>query len=203
MIRQYHRMLTMDNSRLTNKIYMWYRTLNDNNIITTWSSEVYDILRQCNLNNIYDSNQIFNIRACISDIKQTLYKIQIEKLRTECNSKPKLRTFILFKDYDNTPSYLTQSLSFHQRRSLAKLRLGCLPLQIETGRYLIPRVPEYERICKICTNLETNNNEYIESEYHFLFICKAFHNDRTTWLNKLTLPEDFYNLQTADKFRLV
>ena len=57
MIRQYHRMLTMDNSRLTTTIYMWDRTLNDNNIITIWSSEVYDIFRQCNLNNIYASNK--------------------------------------------------------------------------------------------------------------------------------------------------
>ncbi len=42
-----------------------------------------------------------------------------------------------------------------------QLRLGILPLHIETGRY--SNIPEADRICLLC------NGNHVENDLHFLF----------------------------------
>ncbi len=49
--------------------------------------------------------------------------------------KPKLRTYILFKDNVNIEPYILSCLPKYQRSVFAKLHYGILPLGIETGRY--------------------------------------------------------------------
>ena len=208
MIRQYHRILNMNNNRLTKHIFFWDIFMNETYDLNTWSSEVYDIFKMCNLSTIFETKQIFYLKDVTSQIKMCLYQKQIEYLKTECQSKPKLRTFLLFKDFNITPSYITQTLNFTQRRQIAKLRLGCLPLQIELGRYLIPKQPENQRFCKICSNsnLNENNlneNSLIESEYHFLFVCRAYNFERQNLLSKLILPTNFINLPNNVKLSIV
>ena len=46
MVRQFHRILCMDNSALTKQIYLWDRALNENKIVKTWSSEIKTICEQ-------------------------------------------------------------------------------------------------------------------------------------------------------------
>ena len=182
--------------------------MNETYDLNTWSSEVYDIFKMCNLSTIFETKQIFYLKDVTSQIKMCLYQKQIEYLKTECQSKPKLRTFLLFKDFNITPSYITQTLNFTQRRQIAKLRLGCLPLQIELGRYLIPKQPENQRFCKICSNSNLNENNLnenglIESEYHFLFVCRAYNLERQNFLSKLILPTNFINLPNNVKLSIV
>ena len=38
-IRQYHRMICMDDERLTKQIFLWDKALNDSNLVSTWSNE--------------------------------------------------------------------------------------------------------------------------------------------------------------------
>ena len=49
------------------------------------------------------------------------------------------------------------------------VRLGILPLRIETGRYT--NTPVDERICILC---KTINNACTEDEYHFLMECPLY-----------------------------
>ena len=49
MIRQYHRMTRMKNYRLTKKILLWDKDLNDRNIGNTWAGEVKSIFNECKL----------------------------------------------------------------------------------------------------------------------------------------------------------
>ena len=131
-------------------------------------------------------------------MKQSLYKNQIEYLKLECKNKPKLRTFLLFKDFDNTPSYLTQTQNFHNRRQFVMLGLGWLPLEIELGRHRIPKIPEKQRFCKLC-----GNKNLVESEYHLVFICESYDVERQNWLSKLTLPNNFLNSPQQIKLSVV
>ena len=87
------------------------------------------------------------------------------KLSMECSALPKLRTFMKFKDFENTAAYLKKPLSFIQRKTIAKTRLGCLAIRVETGRYARPPLLAALRICQICEN----PNDEIEDEFHFLF----------------------------------
>ena len=63
----------MDDQRLTKKVYLWDRKLNDSGRIKTWSSEVRDILDRNGLINIYTQN-IFSLDNVSNALKQSLFK---------------------------------------------------------------------------------------------------------------------------------
>ena len=117
-------------------------------------------------------------------------------IKNECESKPKLRTFVIFKDYKTLPPHVGKPLSFLERKTLSKLRLGILPIRLETARYLRPIVPEDQRLC-YC------NSGAVESEFHILFICEKYSNLREAWMTKLSRPDHFHQLSTQEKFKLV
>ena len=110
--------------------------------------------------------------------------------------KSKLQTFLLFKDFQTLPPHVGKPLSFVERRTISKLRLGCLPLRIETGRYLRPVLPENERVC-YC------NSGEVESEYYVLFHCPMYNRLRNAWLEKLCIPDNFHDLTKNDKLVFV
>ncbi len=51
-------------------------------------------------------------------------------------------------------------------QNVFQFRIGILPLHIETGRFRNVKINE--RKCYVC------NNEYMENEFHFLFVCNAY-----------------------------
>ena len=69
-------------------------------------------------------------------------------------------------------SYTRLCLPFILRKRLAQLRLGCLPIRIETDRYTRPIVHRDQRYClqPNCDNNVSNLSDeakHIENEYHF------------------------------------
>ena len=207
MIRQYHRIQCMDNSKLAKKIYLWDRALNENNGLKTWSTEVKLIFEKTNSLATFSSNNIFNLKATVNDMISSFKIKQQEYLILECGLKPKLRTFNLFKDFQEQPAYVTKPLTFHQRRMLARTRLGCLPLRVETGRYTVPRLPEHLRTCLVCRApnqlVDINGVEVgpVESEMHFLYQCDAYSAARGIWFGKMTIPENFETLPEEIKLK--
>ena len=65
-------------------------------------------------------------------------------------------------------------------RVLAGLRAGCLPMQVEVGRYASPNVLFNERLCKLC-------GEDIEDQTHLLLQCR----ERCTIPRKLIILVTF------------
>jgi hypothetical protein len=43
----------------------------------------------------------------------------------------------------------------------------------------------------------------VENEHHFTFVCSAYRNIRATWMSKLVLPENFYDLLESEQLGLV
>ena len=140
MIQQYNRILKMDDGRLTKKVYKWDRSLNDLNVVSSWTNEVKAIFYLCGLNAIFDNNIPFPLKLTVDTIKSKFISDQLEYLKHECEQQTKLRTFNQFKEYGSVPAYITKPLSFFQRKHIAKLRLGVLQIRIESGRYSRPRL---------------------------------------------------------------
>ena len=204
MVRQYHRMISMDDKRLTKQIFLWDKTLNDAGLVSTWSNEVKSLFNDCNLSQIFSSNSSFHLKQTVKSMKESFFAIQKQFLAAKCAQKPKLRTFVLFKDFTAEPAYITKPLTFFQRRMVAKTRLGCLPLRLETGRYSIPRLPEIERKCLVCKpNQADHAIEPVECEIHFLFYCDPYKAERDLWFSKMNLPNDFLNLSIDKRLKLV
>ena len=63
------------------------------------------------------------------------------------------------------PEPYINSVSNNKRRIVTMLRCGCLPLEVETGRYRTPKTPLLQRTCEICGN-------GIGDETHFLNYCQ-------------------------------
>ena len=59
MVRQYFRIIKMDETRLTRKVHVWDETFSEINNVQTWSSEVSDILLTHNLANYFDPDMNF------------------------------------------------------------------------------------------------------------------------------------------------
>ena len=208
MVRHYIRIHCMEEDRLTKIIYRWDRALNDRNIVDSWSNEVGKIFAKCNLTAAFNADCRLVGQSVVSHMIQELKKDQIEYLINECNNKPKLRTFRLFKDFQVMPPYIVKPLSFNHRRSIARIRLGSLPLRIETGRYSIPRIPEEERVCLACKPdgqspeaAEKQSTSPVESESHFLLDCKAYDAERANCFSKMELPNDFTSLTQDNRLK--
>ena len=105
---------------------------------------------------------------------------QIVESRLNCLEKPKLRTFVTFKNFGSTPPYLLKPLSFVQRKFIAKTRLSALPIKIETVHYERPKLAIHLRLFPSC-----NDGQSIENEEHFVFQCAKYSKFRQTWMDKV------------------
>ena len=120
MIGQYQRMLKMTNCRLTKKVYLWDRALNDSGALTSWNSEIKKVFYSCNQHSIYDNNVPFSLKNVVQSIKQIFIKDQALYLKSECEEMPKLRTFLKFKQFDQLPAYVNKPLTFLQKKAPCK-----------------------------------------------------------------------------------
>ena len=195
MIRQFGRILNLPRHRLIYRVFSWDHALNNSGTINTWSNEVKTVLYEHNMNQLFDYQQIFPVKDVVSKLKLSMALKQQNELKIECENKPKLRTFITFKDYQQLPAYVGKPLSFVERKTISKLRLGILPIRVETARYVRPVLPENQRFC-YC------NDGNIESEYHVMFVCVKYQHLRQAWLNEISCPDQFSLLTPSEKFKL-
>ena len=199
MIRQYHRLLKSSVQNVSRKVFDWDKNLNEQNVINSWYNDVRNIFYSCNLGQTFENGTLFDLKSTVEHVKNQLIENQQNILQMECTQKPKLRTFVKFKDFYSTPSYLTKPLSFIQRKFVAKIRLGCLEIRLETGRWARPRLVEESRICQVCENLDQD----IEDEFHFTFECLKYQPERQKWFEKLVIPDNFQTLTKTEKLGIV
>ena len=126
------------------------------------------------------------IKIITENLKAIMFHDQQNRLEKSCKTFPKLRTFVEIKDFNKTSPCLTLALSFIQRSTITKARLGCLPIRLETGRYTRPYTTE-ERYCIVCSN----PNREVECIYHVLFSCNVYSYERKIWWDQLLLSEYF------------
>ncbi len=86
------------------------------------------------------------------------------------NGRPKIRTYVLFKENYCAENYVKYCMSCQQRSSIAQLRLDILPIYIKTGRFIVTQLDE--RICQLCDTQE------VEDEIHFVCKCNLYNNLR-------------------------
>jgi len=185
MLRLWNRLIYMDDSRLTKKVFLYdYDQCKDN-----WCFEmkllfdkveqldVFNNKRSCNI----EHTQMKNINLVNDEWKNNLY------------TKPKLRTYVLFKENYCTENYVKYCMSRQQRSLIAQLRLGILPIHIETGRFRGTKLED--RICQLCDIQE------VEDEIHFVCKCNLFKGLREIMYRTVQDKHaDFYMYDNKEKF---
>lgn len=171
MVSFYNRLSNTNQDRLLYKVFLFNNeTNNDNN----WNKRLQNSLGDFDLEHNFETNSSINIQ----DFKSKLSNTNRTNWLNTLDTKPKLRTYKQFKTEYKSELYVTSNLDKFERSLIAQLRLGILPLHIETGRYVNLK-PE-ERICKMCSQ----NN--IEDELHFLFQCDLYTQERTQFMQKMS-----------------
>ena len=96
MLRFYHRMLNMDNCRLSKKIYLYDKYLSQCNLqFSTWSNERADIVSKINLSDIVFTQPP---KKCVKFVRNLLVIRDQFKFRSDCLESDKLRTYNLFEN---------------------------------------------------------------------------------------------------------
>ena len=196
MVRQFFRVLKMSDKRLPKKVMLWDKKVSEQYNFQTWYKEVKTIFETHNMLNFFGQGSC--IPSTITKLKESMQLKQNVELRMKCNEKPKLRTFVTFKDFGPTPMYLLKPISFVQKKFIAQLRLSALPIRIETGRFERPRLAVLERLCPSC-----DDGQSIENEEHFIFYCSKYSDLRQKWIDQLQKSDKFSDLETSEKFRII
>ena len=184
-IRLYNRFTKMSNDRLNKKVFLWDKELSENN----WSSSLKTVLTDLELDVHWANNTVISMESAKSKIKTKF----VRDWEHHCLTKDKLRTYRSFKTEMSTASHLNCNLPKCQRSLISQLRLGILPIRIETGRFT--GLNEADRICQLC------NQNQIENEAHFMFHCDLYAPYRSEL--ETGIGADFSHMSTVDKFNVV
>ena len=103
-------------------------------------SEVKNILISRNLDQHFNLDVVSCSDSVLAQLKESMTVKQTTNLQNLCLQKPKLRTFVNFRQFGITPSYITIPMSLVRRKFLDLLRLSNLAIRLETGRYERPRI---------------------------------------------------------------
>ena len=142
----YCRLVKLPSDRLLHKLYQTDKQLFLNGS-KSW------------LTNIKHMEKLLNVQElerCSKDgfikILKTSYKNKVENNLTQIKktSDSKLELFSTLYDNSNMPCYLNMDFSKVKRSLIAKLRLSCHSLNIETMWYCRPKVVRHQRFCPFC-----------------------------------------------------
>ena len=145
----------------------------------------------CNFNSSWHNSMIkllntFDQSQSFTKDMQNVYVINWKKSLQSCTGK--LRTYAQFKKDFCVENYILQ-FPVHVRRHLTKLRISAHSLAIETGRYKTNTNASLNADKRLCFNCKT-----VESEYHFIFECSLYEEERKQLFESLriftSIPSD-------------
>ncbi len=121
--RLYNRFIMMDETRLNKQLFMYDKTICNNN----WSYHVKKLLDDLDLVDYWNNNNCIPLEV----VKTKLNDKFTSDWKHQCSTKPKLRTYRIFKNDTIVANHIKCNLSKYERSLISQLRLGILPLRIE------------------------------------------------------------------------
>jgi len=198
-LRFWNRLVHMDEQRLVKRIFTFYL----NSTYDNWCTDVHTIFDILDVSHVWNERGILDIRM----IERKCESLMNDEWREQVQSKPKLRTYALYKHEFVVENYVYSNISKFNRSLVAQFRSGILPLHIETGRFNnikdkntgnFRKLQAHERFCNIC------KLDLVEDEKHFLFECTSYYNDRLYFENIFTNINPLYvNLSNDDKLQFL
>lgn len=193
-LKYWMRLLKLPDGHIAKQMYDTLCSL-DNIGFRSWVTYLKGLLVKYGLENLLDGRILPPNMYKLTKAKiVAAYSTQFCSLISDENRYPKLRTYKLFKSSFEMENYLWLQIPRY-RISLCRLRTSSHHLEIERGRYTIPKTPAESRICKQC-----NLNE-VEDEIHFVLNCSQ-HDVLRVDLNNIARAEitNFETLCDKEKF---
>lgn len=194
------KLLRSENKLLTNTYHMILNDLNRGN--NNWLSQVRSLLEINGFLHVWiNPMSVTEPNRFCKVFKRRLIDCFMQNWKENINNSTSLISYNYFKSKFEFECYL-DAVPTDLRIYISKHRLSSHPLRIEVGRYGRDRVERRNRLCLIC-----NNND-IEDEYHFLFVCekysmlrKRFINEK--WYKNCSMYKFVMFLQTEDRNELI
>ena len=140
-----------------------------------WLKYVKHILCNCGFNYIWESQTFINELWLKHSIKQNLTDQYLQTWLSSVNDSPKALNYRIYKDNLVFENYLN-ILNDKDNLTLSKFRTTNHKLPVENGRW--KNIARENRICPLC------NNGEIGDEFHYLFKCQYFGNQRKIYIKK-------------------
>ena len=169
MINFWLKTFNMNANRLTKKVFTEdYKLALEGKI--NWHSEIKNILVETNETDLFYGLGVEQKKKALTNITKKLEEKEQKDIMESLVNLPKLRTYRKIK-LDNSTEHYVKYITNRKKRSLIpQLRLGTLPINIETGRHRKEELKN--RTCPKCTTC-------VENEYHFLLECSLYKTQRT------------------------
>ena len=200
-IRYWCRLKNCSDERLCKKVHIWSLGHNQR---YSWERSVKTIISKVGMEEIIEPEIRLNSKLVIRQVHENLsvsgQVLWHSKLWDERNNENgnKLRLYRIHKSRLEPEPYVTQFIHRNQRKIVARLRSGSLPIAVETGRYSRPKIPLENRICTLCSQ------NFIEDEIHFLIDCEQYSDLRyDLFTSILEIHADFESLPSLVKYCLL
>ena len=187
-LKYWIKILHMQNDRYVKKCYNMMLHY-DNFGCTNWVSNVKKILYENGFGYIWENQHVQNENVFLQRVEQGMRDQFVQKWRNTISESSKLRLYCQIKRNFSFEYYLDVLLLSKFRNAFASLRLSCHYLEIESGRYI--GLNREQRLCKFCRNA-------MEDEYHFVFICKEYHELRNQYI-----PQKYVRQPNMHKFTMI
>ena len=190
MVKYWVRVCAMPLSRIPKVAYLWSCEIADSGK-KSWGYHIRGLVAGLNLHEFHNDGIIWD---ALADTFINSWMHSVHKVEASASEKGgKLALYRQLKHFPGTEPYVRASLPVGVRRVVAGLRAGCLPLQVELGRYTSPKTPLEERTCKLCSN-------GTEDQEHFLLLCPCLNEPRIQLFKTLhTLHPNFLSYSPAVK----
>ena len=154
-----------------------------------WCQDIKHLLIQLDLECVFSEKLSIDIHR----VKIKLNDLMQEQWSNEMHNKPKLRTYVQIKGIFEPEPYVLSNISRQRRFLVAQIRLGILPIKIETGSFR--SLPVQQRLCELCEMHKAEN------EIHFLCECPLYHDFRETLYDHAKLMTNaFVTMGMQEKF---
>ena len=115
----------------------------------------------------------------------------------------KLRFYRTFKSSFTIEPYIQLITNRNQRTSITRLRTSAHRLQVELGRYTVPKTPFKDRVCKYCSDHQDTGDlrdSCVDDDFHFLMNCVTFNTKRNCLFGKISsIEHNFAKLSEKQK----
>ena len=174
-----------DENKICVTLYKFMYNLLSQNIFTfKWLEFVKEILSNLNMISFWNNQKVRKIESFKENVKSALNQKYNEKWQLEVFQSRKCTNYCMFKRELKFEKYLTL-LPKNLRINFTKFRLSNHKLPIEIGRH--QGIERADRKCNLC--------EIVGDEYHAIFQCPFFHEQRTKVIRK-----EFHFTANADNY---
>ena len=192
--KNWQRIVSSPLSTFVRKTYAQYYDLACRSKCYNYASSIRDILSYFDHESTW-TNQKFPYDSIPTSLTNSFYEKYACSWSAALSNSEKLISYRLYKTDFKRENYLLFNPP-EARSRLTKLRTSSHRLEIESGRYHIPKIPREKRFCKNCTN-------QVEDEFHVIMSCVKYDTIRTSVfdaLDEITILNSFETDQAKFNF---